>query len=141
MAKEEPYPSALTEKEWKIVRPLLPAASKLGRPPRYGRRLLLEALLYVTRSGCTWRMMPREFPHWRLCYYYFVKWHEEGVWERINAALVARVRIKSGKKKSPRLRSSTARALRWLASAESVVSMQAKRLWGERDIFWLIPSD
>jgi len=141
MAKQEPYPSEFTEKEWKIVRPLLPPPSKMGRPPRYSRKQIVEAILYVTRSGCTWRMLPREYPHWRLCYYYFAKWHCDGVWESINAALVNKVRVQSGKKKPPRLRSSTARALKWLASPESVASMQEKRLWEESDTFWWIPLD
>ncbi len=98
MAKKEPYPSALTDQEWNLVRPWLPTGSKLGRPPRYSRRLILDAILDLVRSGCTWRMLPHEFPHWRLCDYYFAKWHQEGIWERINRALVEKARVHHGKK-------------------------------------------
>ena len=135
-AKEEPYPSSLTQREWEIVRPLLPERGKLGRPPRYTRRELLDAILYVVRSGCTWRMMPKEFPHWRLVYYYFTKWHGLGVWQKLNDALRDRVRIKVGKKKPRPLRLSTVRALKWLASQESVASMQEKRSTDENGMYW-----
>ena len=141
MAKIEPYTSDLTDIEWEIVRRLLPVKGKLGRPPRYERRLMLNAIFYITRSGCPWRDLPHDFPHWRLVYYYFSKWQQLGVWEQINAALRDRVRVARGKKKPQRLRPSTARALRWLASAESVASMQARRFWGESVTFWSTPWD
>lgn len=139
-AKREPYPSSLTQKEWAMVKPLLPKSGKLGRPPRYGQREMLNAILYVVRSGCTWRMMPKEFPHWRLVYYYFAKWQALGVWPRLNDALRDRVRMKAGKKKPRPLRSSTAKALKWLASPESAASMQARRSADENGICWWIPS-
>ena len=109
MAKQEPYPSTLTDKEWKLIDPWLPARSKLGRPPRYARRAILDAIFYVVRSGCAWRMLPHEFPHWRLCHDYFARWQANGVWERLHRALVGKVRVQSGKKKPRPLRSSTAR--------------------------------
>lgn len=129
MAKQEPYPSDLTDKEWSIIGQHLPEPSKLGRPPRYQPRVIVRAIFYVTRSGCSWRMLPREFPHWRLVYYYFSKWHKQGVWERINHALRDKARVKSGKKKPRRPRSSTVRASRWLASLEGAASMRERRSW------------
>jgi putative transposase len=140
-AKTEPYPSDLTPKEWRLVQPLLPKTGRLGRPPRYSQREMLNAILYVVRSGCTWRMMPKEFPHWRLVYYYFAKWQALGVWPRLNDALRDRVRQKVGKKKPRPLRSSTARALRWLASPASAASMRARRSADENGISWWTPSD
>ena len=138
-AKREAYPSSLTQKEWEMVKALLPKSGKLGRPPRYRQREMLDAILYVVRSGCTWRMMPKEFPHWRLVYYYFAKWQALGVWRKLNDALRDRVRLKVGKKKPRRLRSSTARALKWLVSAESAASMRARKSADENDIYWWIP--
>ena len=135
MAKIEPYTSELTDIEWEIVRRLLPVKGKLGRPPRYERRVMLNAIFYITRTGCSWRDLPHDFPKWRLVYYYFAKWQQQGVWARINAALRDRVRLAHGKKKPPRLRPLTAKALRWLASPESAASMQARRCWDESDTF------
>jgi len=136
MAKQQPYPSTLTEREWKVIEPWLRPVSKLGRPPRYGRRLMVDAILYGVRSGCTWRMLPHEFPHWRLVYYYFAKWQKEGLWERLQRVLVEKVRVARGKKKPRAPRSSTVRALRWLASPESAASMQARRSWDESATCW-----
>ena len=95
-AKQEPYPSSVTEKEWVMVQPLLPKTGKLGRPPRYSQREMLNVILYVVRGGCTWRMMPKEFPHWRLVYYYFAKWQALGLWQKLNDTLRERVRITAG---------------------------------------------
>ena len=79
MAQQEPYPSDLTHKEWKIFEKLLPPGSKLGRPPPYSKRAILNAILYLVRQGCTWRGLPHDFPPYRIVFYYFAKWQEQGV--------------------------------------------------------------
>jgi putative transposase len=139
MAKIEPYSTDLRDAEWEQLRRLLPGPKKLGRPPRYPQRLMLNAIFYVTHGGVPWRLLPHEFPHWRLVYYYFAKWQKEGVWEKLNAALRDRVRVQAGKKKPPRRRPLIAKALKLLASVESVALMQAKRSWGENGTFWSTP--
>jgi putative transposase len=136
MAQYEPYPSDLSDKEWKIIKQLLPSGGKLGRPPRYEKRDILEAILYLVRQGCTWRGLPHDFPPYRIVYYYFAKWQSEGAWERINHALRDQVRVSSGKKKPRVLRLSTARVLKWLSSPENVAMTLARRSTEENDIFW-----
>jgi transposase len=138
MPSKEPYPSSFTDKEWALIRPLLPGPHKLGRPPRYTQRSVVEAILYIVRSGCGWRMMPHDLPPWRLCYYYFMTWRKAGLWQKIHDSLRDAVRLKSGKKKLRPLRSSTARALKYLTTEECAATMQAKRSWDENDISWLI---
>lgn len=105
----EPYSSDLSDLEWSFLSPLLPIASRLGRPARYDRRLVLNAIFYVVRSGCAWRLLPHDLPPWRLCYHYFAIWRESGLWEQINDALREQVRLLRGKK-SPQ---------RWIASLRS----------------------
>ena len=134
---KEPYPSDFTDKEWKIIEPLLPGPSKLGRPPRYSRRKVIEGIFYIVRGGIGWRMMPHDLPPWRLCYYYFMTWRKEGLWQSIHDSLRDAVRLKSGKKKPRALRSSTLRALKYLTTEECAASMQAKRSWDESAISWL----
>ncbi len=136
MGKREVYPSDLSDKEWNAVRRHLPGRGKLGRPPRYERREILNAIIYLTRQGGSWRGLPHDLPPWRLVYYYFEKWAKEGVWKRINDALREKVREKSGKKKPRAWRSSTARALKWLGSEESAALMQERRSWDEKDTCW-----
>lgn len=136
MAQQEPYPSDLTEKEWKILAKLLPAGSKLGRPPRYSKRAVLNAIFYLVRQGCTWRGLPHDFPPYRIVFYYFAKWQEQGVWERINHALRDEVRLARGKKKPRLLRLSTAKALKWLSNPENVATTLARRSTEENDTSW-----
>lgn len=136
MAQYEPYPSDLTDKEWQILKKLLPEDSKMGRPPRYEKRLILNAILYLVRQGCTWRGLPHDFPSYRIVFYYFAKWQKDGVWERINQALRDQVRVKGGKKKPRPLRLSTARVLKWLSNPENVAMTLARRSTEENDTFW-----
>src|SRR5690606_27706620 len=58
------YPSGLTDSEWEQVRPLFEAPERPGRPEKYPRRQMLDACIYVLRSGCSWRMLPKDFPPW-----------------------------------------------------------------------------
>ena len=109
MPNQEPYPSDLNDMEWELLRPLLSVPPKRGRPPRHDRRLVLNAIFYVVRSGCAWRLLPHDLPPWRLCYYSFAKWRESGLWAQINDHLREAVREKRAKKKPPALRSSTRR--------------------------------
>ena len=138
MPTKEPYPSSFTNKEWAIIQPMLPGRHKLGRPPRYSQRSVIEAILYIVRSGCGWRMMPHDLPPWRLCYYYFMTWRKAGLWQKIHDSLRDAVRLQSGKKKPRRLRSSTARALKYLTTEACAATMQARRSWDESDISWWI---
>ena len=136
MPNHEPYPSDLTDIEWELLRPLLSVPPKLGRPPRHDRRLVLNAIFYVVRSGCAWRLLPHDLPPWRLCYSSFAKWREDGLWQQINDRLREAVREKRAKKKRPALRSSTRRVLKWLTTPECAATMRAKRSEGENGIWW-----
>ena len=141
-AHDEPrYPSDLSDAEWKWIEPHIPGPAKLGRPPRYAKREIINAIFYLTRSGCGWRMMPKDLPPWRICYYYFARWQRDGVWGRIHEALREVVRLKHGKKKPQPLRSSTRRVLRQLITPECVDTMLERRLWGENDTWLWIPLD
>ena len=142
MATNNPrYPSDLSEAEWKWIRTHVPGPARLGRPARYAKREIINAIFYLTRSGCGWRMMPKDLPPWRICYYYFARWQKEGVWERIHEALREGVRLKHGKKKPRQQRSSTRKVLRQLITRECVATMLERKLWAENDIWWWIPLD
>ena len=137
--RKDSYPSDLTDKEWAVIKPLIPGPSRLGRPPRYPKRRVLDAIFYLVRSGIAWRMMPKDLPPWRICYHYFSKWKDEGVWESLHDKLRDFVRYRSGKKKPRLLRSSTLRASRLLATAEFAAMMQERRLREESGIYsWTV---
>jgi transposase len=103
MDTRQPYDSDLTDAEWAILGPLVPAPAPNGRPAAYARRDILDALLYVNRTGCQWRYLPHDFPPWPLVYYYFKQWRQDGTWEVIHDALRAKVRRAAGRRPQPTL--------------------------------------
>ena len=90
------YPTDLNCNEWQILEPLLPR-SEGGRPRKWPLCRILNAIFYITRSGCAWRMLPKDLPPWKTVYGYFRRWTLNGVWEQINMALVKQVRISHGR--------------------------------------------
>jgi transposase len=133
------YPSDLNEAEWAKLDPLIPRARKPGRPEKYPKRTILNAIFYLVRSGCAWRMLPNDLPPWKLVWHYFSHWKKQGVWVRLNDALRDAVRLQAGKKKPRRLRSSTRKVCAQLSQAEFVATMLARRWRDESDIFWSTP--
>jgi putative transposase len=90
------YPTDLSDDEWRCIRPHLPEPTGHGRPRLHGLRTILDAVFYVLKSGCPWRLLPREFPPWKTVYDWFRKWRIDGTWERLNTELreaLRRVRI------------------------------------------------
>jgi putative transposase len=97
------YPTDLTDPQWKRIAPLIPPPKPGGRPRRADMREVLDAIVYVTRSGSGWRMLPGDFPPWGTVWFYFRKWRDDGTWERMNARLREQVRRKAGRHKEPRI--------------------------------------
>jgi putative transposase len=95
------YPSDLSDIEWLLLAPLIPAAKAGGRPRSVCIREILNAMFYVIRSGCAWRMLPHDFPAWQTVYGYFRAWRKEGVWEAMNATLRESVRVQAGREVEP----------------------------------------
>ena len=95
------YPTDLTDAQWAILEPSVPPPRPGGRPPKHTRRELVDAMRYVLRGGIAWRLLPHEFPPWQTVYHYFRIWRDDGSWERINAALRERVRVRAGRDPQP----------------------------------------
>jgi len=100
MKRANHYASDLTDRQWQVLRQLLPKPSRRGRKP-ICRRWVVNAILYVTRTGCQWRLLPADFPKWSTVYGIFWRWRRDGVWERIHDALRVKVRRAEGKKSTP----------------------------------------
>jgi putative transposase len=95
------YPTDLSDDEWRCIRPHLPEHARRGRPRLHGLRPILDAVFYVLKSGCPWRLLPREFPPWKTVYDWFRRWRIDGTWERLNAALRERLRVRLGRNPEP----------------------------------------
>jgi putative transposase len=96
-----PYPSDLSDAEWALFAPLLPPPASCGRPRKWPARLIADAVFYVLRSGCAWRMVPREFPPWPTVYAHFRRWRVSGALRRAHDALRAQVRAAGGRAPEP----------------------------------------
>jgi putative transposase len=94
------YQTDLKYTEWELIKEYF-APNKRGRPRKWDTWLIVNAILYVTRTGCQWRMLPKDFLPWQTVYGYFRRWTRTGVWEQINAMLVKKVRVKAGRKPDP----------------------------------------
>ena len=82
------YETDLMAREWRVIEPYLPAACKKGRPREWRPREVVNAIFYVLRGGIGWRLLPSDFPPWQTVYRWFAAWRDQGVFERINHALV-----------------------------------------------------
>ena len=98
---EASYPTDLTDDQWEVVRQFIPAAKPGGRPRSVSMRRALDAMFYLARSGCAWRMMPNDYPPWETVYYYFQRFRKDGTWDSVHTALRDRVRLKLGRHKDP----------------------------------------
>jgi putative transposase len=98
---EQTYPSDLTDAEWALIEPLLPRRPMRGNYPWTPKRAVINAICYINRGGCAWRMLPKEYPPWQTVYGYFARWKRNGTWQVIHDALRRQVRLKAGRKPEP----------------------------------------
>lgn len=98
------YPTDLTDDQWALIEPHLPPAksgtAKGGRPPA-DRRMLVNGMMYFTRSGCQWRMLPHEYGPWPTVHHYYRLWRQDGTLQRIHDALRREVRLQDGREPTP----------------------------------------
>jgi putative transposase len=95
------YPTDLSDEEWSYIEPHLPAPNAPGRPRLHTLREVLDAIFYILRSGCAWRLLPNDFPPWKTIHHYFRTWRLDGTWERMHAALRKRVRVRMSRNPEP----------------------------------------
>lgn len=96
------YPTDLNDTQWALIKPLFPQRkSARGRPRTWTLREIVNAIVYVVRSGCAWRLMPHDLPPWQTVYGYYWQWRNNGLWEQINAVLVQKVRVGQGRDPQP----------------------------------------
>jgi transposase len=122
VAAKRRYPSDLTDRQWGIIEPLLPktvARGPGGRPVEHHMREIANAILYVTRSGCSWRMLPKDLPPWQTAYRYFAAWRDDGTVDAIHDALRDEVRRRSKKRTTGKARK--------VAPSGGIVDSQALR--------------
>ena len=91
------YPTDLTDSQWQVIKEFV----NTERKRKHDLRPMVNALLYVVKTGCQWRMLPLEYPKWQTVYYYFNQWKHNGVYDAMQQALVKNIRVKHGKEEQP----------------------------------------
>src|SRR5438445_6639654 len=103
MSKTQTYPSDVTDEQWQLIRPLLPKRKmgKAGRPRTVEQRDLLNAIFYILRAGCPWRLLPHDFPPWGTVSSQFCRWRKSGLWQKIHDVLRRKTRVAEGREPMP----------------------------------------
>jgi len=95
------YQSDLSDAEWSCLEPHLPVPESTGRSRLHSTREIINAIFYIVRGGCAWRLLPHDFPPWKTIHHYFRTWRIDGTWERLHAALRHRLRVRMKRDPEP----------------------------------------
>ncbi|RZJ07651.1 MAG: IS5 family transposase [Acidovorax sp.] len=101
MPSRTPYPSDLTDEQWALIEPFVGAVGGGPKEQVHPRREVVNAILYVTRTGVQWRFLPHDLPDWQSVYHYFRLWKKDGTWKRVHDALRGKVRQAEGRVLAP----------------------------------------
>lgn len=124
--QDNDYPSSLSDAEWSLTADMFEYQAT-GRPPVHPRRRMLDAILYVLRSGCPWRMLPKDFPPWSAVYPVFRRWAKSGLFERMQERLRAHVREQLGRAVSPTAAVVDSQSVKTTEKGGPSATTQAKR--------------
>jgi len=138
MAERRSYPSDLTDAEWETLEPLIPLATT-GRPRTYTKREIINGILYVLRSGCSWRMVPHDLPPWHSVHDAFRTWRNDGTWERIHDQLRGDVRESVGKEREPSAAIVDSQSVKTTEKGGLAVGTLARKPRDANAISWSIP--
>ncbi len=130
------YPSDLTNEQWKLIEPLLPPAKTGGRPRSTDLRQVIDGILYLVRTGCSWRMLPHDFPPWPTVHDYYRKYRHDGTWNRIHEVFHEQVRIHVGREPSPSAAIIDSQSVKTASKGGIKATTRERRYRVENAIWW-----
>jgi putative transposase len=133
------YPSDLSDQEWAILEPLLPPAKPDGRPRTTDLREVLNALLYLDRTGAQWRALPTDFPPWPTVWTYFRQWRDDGTWQRLHTMLREQVRVQDGREPTPSAAIIDSQSVKTSQKGGGAATTAPRRSRGASATSWSIP--
>lgn len=130
------YTTDLSDEEWAIIQPYFQTdPRKGGRPIKHPKKEIVNAILYVLRSGCAWRLLPHDFPAWKTVYNHFRDWQILGVWERMSHELTQKWRRKTGRRDSPTAAIIDSQSVKTTEKGGSKGMMEQRKSREEKGIF------
>lgn len=131
LSNNEMYPSDLTDEQWQRLEPLLAVAGgdrhRGGRPRIYALRRIVDAILYVVRTGCQWRQLPKDFPPWKSVHEAYRAWRREGRWERVGRLLTEQARQAQGRSAQPSAAIIDSQSVKTVQKGGGAAMTQARR--------------
>lgn len=121
----KPYPTDVTDDQWRLIEHLLPQPRRGGRPRTTSMRDVLDGVLYLVRTGCQWRCLPREFGPWPTVHHYYRLMRRDGTWQLIHDRLRERVRRRVGRAQHPRVAILDSQSVKTTEKGGSRASMPA----------------
>jgi putative transposase len=135
MSADYRYPTDVTDEQWELLQSLLPEPTWCpggpGRPPCDVRRIV-NGILYVNKTGCQWRLVPKEFGHWNTIYGYFKRWRRDGVWARVMETLRQWERRCLGRKPEPSAGSIDSQSIKTATQNEDIGFDGNKKIKGRK---------
>jgi putative transposase len=130
------YDTDLTDEQYALVEPFLPPPKKMGRPPA-DLRAVLNGILYLVRTGCQWRLLPKDFPPWSTVHTWYRRWRKDGTWERIHEALRQQVRRRAGRDPSPRASAADSQSVKTTPQGGPTGFDSGKKVKGRKRHLWV----
>lgn len=130
------YDTDLTDAQFTLIQPYLPRPKATGRPPADLRRVL-NAIFYLVRTGCQWRMLPKDFPPWSTVHTWYRRWRTDGTWARVNEALRQQVRRQAGRHPSPRASAVDSQSVKTAGQGGAKGYDAGKKVSGRKRHLWV----
>ena len=140
MEPRTPSPTDLNDKDWDLIKHLVPDATPGGRPEKDPKRAILNGIFSLVRGGGAWRLLPHAFPPWQLVYHDFWRWRHDGTWQLMHDVLRGDVRVAAGKRRPPSAGIIASQSVKTTETGGSAGTMRTSPSRGARDTSWSIPS-
>jgi putative transposase len=134
--ERNPYPSDVTDEQWLLIESHIPPEKPGGRHRSVNMREVINGILYLNRTGCSWRMLPHDLPPWGTVHYYYRRFRREGIWSNIHDRLREQVRVEAGKEKTPTAAIIDSQSVKTAEKGGSAGTTQARKSAAESGISW-----